>query len=161
MQTPVQKFRKTKKGLITNIYSNQLMSSRQRGHSLPNYTLIEFREWVFKNKKFHIMFDNWEKSGYLKNLVPSCDRTDNSKGYDLDRLQIMTWREHNLKTWECRSNGEDGISKPVIGIEIRSGKEIKFHSITHAQRELNICHVSSCCLGERKSAGGYHWRFKT
>lgn len=38
----------------------------------------------------------------------------------------------------------------------------EYSSITEASRLLGICngHISKCCLGKRKTAGGYCWRLK-
>ena len=46
-------------------------------------------------------------------------------------------------------------NKPVICLET----QIIYYSITEAKRKTNICHISQVCLGNRKTAGGYHWEF--
>lgn len=48
-------------------------------------------------------------------------------------------------------------AKPVICIELNK----TFSSIMEAQRQLNInnSHISRCCLGKEKTAGGYHWKY--
>lgn len=48
-------------------------------------------------------------------------------------------------------------TKPVICIELNK----IFSSIMEAQRQLNIgnSHISRCCLGKEKTAGGYHWKY--
>ena len=57
--------------------------------------------------------------------------------------------------------------------EARKGKNIKLHkllcietniiyeSIYEASHKTNICgsNIYRCCIGERKSAGGYHWEY--
>lgn len=53
-------------------------------------------------------------------------------------------------------------SKPVDQFTL-DGKFVKrWPSATDAARELGIskCHISSCCNGKRKSAGGYIWKLK-
>ena len=49
--------------------------------------------------------------------------------------------------------------KPIYCVEL----DKLFESQTAAAQELNInnSHISSCCNGKRKTAGGYHWRFAT
>lgn len=34
-----------------------------------------------------------------------------------------------------------------------------YNSVTEAQKITKISHISLACLGKRKSAGGYHWRY--
>ena len=46
-------------------------------------------------------------------------------------------------------------NKPVICLET----QIIYYSITEAKRKTNICHISQVCLGNRKTAGGYHWKY--
>lgn len=48
-------------------------------------------------------------------------------------------------------------SKPVVCIE--TGKV--YESLTQATRETGVLQptISGCCYGDRKTAGGYHWRF--
>lgn len=43
-----------------------------------------------------------------------------------------------------------------------NGKEIKvYKSLSEAAKEtsINIANISKCCLGQRKTAGGYKWRY--
>lgn len=49
--------------------------------------------------------------------------------------------------------------KPVIALS--SDKQIEFNSIKDASLKLKICsaHISSCCKGKRKTAGGYKWQY--
>ncbi|MCK4706458.1 MAG: hypothetical protein KAT90_13340, partial [Gammaproteobacteria bacterium] len=62
---------RTKAGVASSIYGAQKDSSKRRGHPLPNYTKADFSKWLFSNKNFHILFDKWVTSGYLKNEKPS------------------------------------------------------------------------------------------
>lgn len=87
---------RTKSGLITRIYAHQKDKSRKRGHHQPLYTLHELRMWCFEREEFHRLFKEWEDSGHEKDLVPSVDRLDNSKGYSFDNIQIVTWAINNL-----------------------------------------------------------------
>ena len=52
------------------------------------------------------------------------------------------------------------MGKPVYQFT-KNGEFIKeWRSGKYAQEQLNICHISACCLGKRKTAGGYVWRYK-
>ena len=54
-------YNKTKNGLVKCMYSGQKKGSRQRGHTMPNYKLEELREWVFAQKNFKELYNNWKK----------------------------------------------------------------------------------------------------
>lgn len=47
------------------------------------------------------------------------------------------------------------LSKRVLCIETQE----VFNSIKDAQKIKNISHISACCNGKRKTAGGHHWKF--
>jgi hypothetical protein len=89
-----EKYCKSKKGLVAKIYSTQRACSRHRGHQLPNYTLDELREWCYSQDNFNQLFEDWENDNYSRFSVPSCDRIDNDKGYSLDNIQLVAWREN-------------------------------------------------------------------
>ena len=57
--------------------------------------------------------------------------------------------------------GEDNPkSKPILQFS-KDGEFIReWDSITSAQRELEVKHISCVCLGKRHTAGGYIWKFK-
>ena len=51
-------------------------------------------------------------------------------------------------------------SKSVVQCDLQ-GNEIKiWKSITIAEQETKITHISCVCTGKRKTAGGYIWKFK-
>ena len=63
------------------------------------------------------------------------------------------------KSWLDGSH--DSIKKPVIGINEKSGAVVVFESASEAARatgvkDSNVCRV---CRGERRTAGGYSWRY--
>lgn len=51
--------------------------------------------------------------------------------------------------------------KPLIAIELKTGKEFYFESTLNASKELNITrgHISNVCLGVRKSHKGYIFKY--
>ena len=50
--------------------------------------------------------------------------------------------------------------KPVLQFD-KEGKFIKeYESIDSAIKETGVLHVSCVCRGERKTAGGYIWKYK-
>lgn len=93
-------------GLIRRIYNRQRHSSIERNHPPVEYSLDWFRDWVFKQKHFKELYDRWVESGYNKDLTPSIDRINNELWYKKDNIQLMTWKENNIKgsieRWEKR-----------------------------------------------------------
>ena len=52
-------------------------------------------------------------------------------------------------------------SKPVISIDKRTGLILEFVSSKEASRQTDIdqSHITACCKGKRKSAGGFAWYY--
>ena len=154
---------RTKNGLITQIYSNQKRRSKIRNHPAPpSYTKEELKEWLYSQKRFHELFDQWKASGFKKDLFPSCDRLDDYKSYSLDNLRLVTWEENNRKGHEDRKAGLNNKgSKAVVGVHMETGERFQFYSISEASRKTstNIGNISSSIEGKRKTAGGYVWEF--
>ena len=96
------KFSRTELGLSGNIFRDQKKDSKHRGHIPPSYSLKEFREWLFNQKNFKILFNKWIKSNYKKDQRPSVDRLDNYKGYSFNNIQLITWKENNEKNYHGR-----------------------------------------------------------
>lgn len=45
--------------------------------------------------------------------------------------------------------------------DIRTGEFIRnWECIIDAKRELGIAHISHCCKGRQKTAGGYVWKYE-
>ena len=51
--------------------------------------------------------------------------------------------------------------QPVVQIDKDTGAVVKeYNSMTQAQKETGIGHISCVCRGKRKSAGGFFWKYK-
>lgn len=153
-------YRRSKDGRITQIYGSQRANSRLRGHPYPNYSKDQLAEWIYLNPLFDSLYDNWVNSGFNRLLSPSCDRKSSLKPYTLDNLTLGTFAEnHKNENYEIK-NGIIGRAIPIIGMNIKTNESVSFISASEAQRQLNIAktHISACCVGARKSAGGYKWK---
>ena len=158
----MKNYKRTKEGLIIQIYFVHIKTSKRRGHCSPTYTRIELKEWLLSQKLFHELYDNWKVSGYDTNLKPSCDRTDDYKGYSLDRLQLMTWGENNRKAYSDRKSGIlTKQAKAVISVHKITMKSVYYYSMMQAEREtgVNSGNIHNCCSGQRNSAGNYYWKY--
>ncbi len=159
-------FYKTKDGLVKKIYNCQKWNSKKRGHNPPEYTSKELIEWLFAQDKFHQLYDNWKASGYDTNIIPSCDRIDDNKGYSLENIQLMTWGENNRKGNDDMRAGKliNGTNpqKPVIQYDLLGNKINEFHSIKEAERQTGIpnTNISKCCRDIFKQTGAFKWSYK-
>lgn len=162
-------YRKTKQGVVSTIYGDQKSNSLIRGHKPPTYTKDELNSWLLNDWLFDLLYTNWCNCGYLKDMKPSVDRLDDSKGYSFDNIQIMTWKENQLKcNYQVRNNikkhsgllngGHKAVSQYTLdGIFIKD-----FISASEASRQTNSNRrsLSACCGGNAKSCNGFVWKFK-
>lgn len=158
-------YRRTKHGLITRIYDNQRTRSKTRKHNPPTYTKKELREWCFSQKIFHELYDYWKEGRYEVMLAPSCDRIDDSKGYSLSNIQLITWGENKQKAHDDMRAGKithgNKPQKPVTQCDLNGNRIAKFHSIHEAGRRTGVDYrnISSCGNGKLKTAGGFRWTY--
>lgn len=150
MNANTARFRKTKRGLVTNLYHK--MKSR---HPVE-LTLEELHEFA-NCKKFDRLYNEWVDSGYSKQYKPSIDRVSNKKGYLKGNIQWMTWSENRHKqTMERRSrNG------PVI--QMMGDKVIQiFKSQREAVMKTGIAQsgISAVLNGKYKTSGGYNFVYQ-
>ncbi len=90
-------YKRTLEGTVCRIWGSQRTNSRLANRDLPNYTKDRLRVWLMRQHKFFLLYAAWVNSGYLRKLVPSVDRIDNSLPYTLKNIQLMTWEENNKK----------------------------------------------------------------
>jgi hypothetical protein len=94
-----KKYERTKKGFLMRKYHH--MMGRVNGeawyngvHLWAGKEILDkniFYEWALADKNFHDLFEKWEESGYERNLCPSVDRIDSSKGYLLGNMEWVTF----------------------------------------------------------------------
>lgn len=89
--------------LLKQIYRSQSGSSIQRGHPPPSYSINDLITWVNAQTVFPNLWEAFVASNYSKNMLPSIDRLDDSKPYTLDNIQIITWKENDVKGIKSRS----------------------------------------------------------
>jgi hypothetical protein len=95
-------YNRTKNGFIVQTWQRMVSASRRRGHQigmtkdeLRNFLLVENRE------KFDMLLAAWEASGFEKLKKPSIDQLDNSRGYSLDNIRLVTWKENLEASFTC------------------------------------------------------------
>jgi len=110
-----KRYEKTINGFLMRLYRN--MKSRISGVQKGKYHLYEgkellskdeFYEWAKSNDTFLMLFDEYKKSEYDRKLVPSVDRIDSSKGYEISNIEFVTHSENSrrgsLSKW--KNNGK-------------------------------------------------------
>lgn len=148
-----RKFRKTKKGVLTNIY--QHLKQRNK----VDFSLKEFHERFLEDKKFLKLFSEWEKSNYNIQLKPSIDRIDCKKHYYFKNIQMMTWGENRYK--QSKLDGKRG-KKPRV-FQMLGEKVIKiFQSQRHCVKELGVSqgNLSMVLTGKRNFVNGYKFIYE-
>jgi len=160
-------YRRTKDGLIKDIYSHQKQTSKKRGHQLPTYTQDELKDWMYSQEKFHTLYDNWKRLDYQTDYKPSVDRKDDRLGYTIANIQLMTWLENRSKLHE--ELGEEHNNKFTRGVKQYGldGNIITEHlSVAEASRGLDIegPHIIAVCKGYSgkkvmRKAKGFQFRY--
>lgn len=89
------------------------------------------------------------RDNYYELKKPSIDRINHNKDYTFDNCQFIEHKENSRK---------DNIIS-VIQFDKKKNFLKKWDSITEAKISLRVCHISDCCKGKRKSAGGSIWRY--
>lgn len=157
----VDKYVKTKKGLIYNIYYHQHKRCKLKCIPLPSYTKHELYRWIIKQDLFHELYNQWTESDYEKNLIPSIDRKNDFKGYSFDNIQLMTWLENKKKYDNDRKNGINNKNNVAVLQYDLDGNFIKeYYSINQAVRETGLSNIWAVCNKLRKQNCGYVWRYK-
>ena len=157
-----QERRRTKEGVVSKIYHKQKRKSRERGHKPPAYSRLELIDWCLNNKDYNKHYDNYVKSGYNSDFIPSIDRVKNSNGYSFDNIRVTNWIGNKTSYYNDLRNGKNNSrTKKVIATPINGGNELEFHSTMDAERKMNIrhSHISECCRGKLNQTGGYYWKY--
>ena len=99
-----KRYEKTPSGFLMRLYRN--MQSRVTGvqkkkaHLYKNKELLDrevFYTWAKNQKRFWVMFREWELSNHNRKLTPTVDRIDSSKGYILSNMEWVTHSENSRR----------------------------------------------------------------
>lgn len=150
--TATEKYRRTKKGILTNIYSHQ--KSRKKVY----YSLRELHARFMIEPKFNRLFIEWIKSGWDKQFKPTIDRINYKEPYTMRNVHSLSWSDNRYKQ---RMELKDTRAEEVFMIK---GDRIVnvFSSQRHAVNAtgLNQSGISMCLTGIRNYCGGYKWSYE-
>jgi hypothetical protein len=121
--------------MIKKRYRSMIKRSKQRGWKICSFK--DFKEFALKSEEFKRLREAWISSGLDQKLVPSVDRIDNEKGYELENIQFLTMVE-NVK----KGHIEAPKGKKVLLVK---GDEILlFDSQEEASRYLGLSKTAVC-----------------
>ena len=143
------------KGYIAIILSKNGISKRYKIHRLVAEAFVtkyDYKSLKDENRSL-IDVDTLEVNHKDENK-------QNNNSYNLE------WCTHlyNMKygTWKTRRGENFDHSycyKKVNQYDLNNNFIKSWENISLAKKELNINHISDCCNGKRKTAGGYKWRY--
>ncbi len=152
---------KTLRQYYTQVYSSIRHKSKRRGDEMPSFSKDELIDWLLLNGIEHLWI-NYIESGYNKDLKPSIDRIDDYGVYSFDNMQLITWRENNIKgvngDKHHKSCHNKQNRKPVgLVKDIKDNCFIAFDSLIECAAWLGVhkVSVSRVLCGKRKTIKGY------
>lgn len=154
-----RKYRKTPKGVLTNLYHKQIERCLKKGKHLPTYTLKELHARFLNDEKYIKIFENWAANGFQYYDTPSIDRNNPELGYTMDNIQIMSWLENRAKGDQ---ENAQRFTTAIVMMD-RDGNELRqFESLKEASEELGISQglISMCCQGKRNHTRGYVFKYR-
>ena len=150
-------------GHIGVIYRQQKVSSLRRGHKQPSYPLGVLTEWAIGQRVYHAIHERWKNSDYDIELSPSFDRLNDSYGYSLKNIRIVTWRENRDRYYDDVVKGINTKRCKAVMQFTKDGVFVaEYYSIAQAYRDTGVSRGAICeaCKGLRVFAGGFVWRYK-
>lgn len=143
---------RTREGLASYMYSGQKKSAKFRDQTQPDYSLEEFKEWLFSQSNFETLYLDWVQSNYDKWKKPSGDRLKNNLSYSLENLRLVTWKKNFESEHRDKCKKIDQLSL--------EGEFIKtWPSLKAAQKNLERGDISSVLRNLSNTAGGFKWRY--
>lgn len=151
--------RKTKIGLLAQIYGDQVKNSKKRGMKAPAYTLKEFQAFAISNPSFNSLYRIWEDSGYVSGFNPSCDRLNDYLPYTFDNIQFVSWKENNTKSHKDVKEGRYIKTKDraIAQFDLEGNLIKEWVKIADAEREYDVRLADALKRG--KITSEFSWKY--
>lgn len=151
-------YRKTPKGVLTNIYSKQKERSRKKGFPMPDYSLQWLHDNYLNNTKYKRLFLEWVKSGYNKWKKPTIDRINRLKPYTKSNIQLLSWEDNRFKENNERKSRKGKVIMYKDGVEIA-----RFPSQRELVKQTGLIQglVSEVLSGRRNHHKGYTFKYES
>lgn len=142
--------------LAMDMYSKQKL--RERKNSIKykvSYSKEEFIEYITKKSKYKKLYKKWLESDYATDLKPSIDRKNSNKGYSFNNIQIITWKDNNIK------GRFEKFKKPITqysldGVYIKTFKSVKDANLAMGSKYMKTGNAAN----NNNTAGGYRWKWR-
>lgn len=154
-----RKFRRTQKGVLTNIYNKMKERSIKYGRPLPDFSLKELHDRFLNDSTFLYIFNNWVKGNYQYYLKPSIDRINPDMPYTMKNIQIMTWRDNRLKG-DMENSKRRNIA--ILKYDFMGNVIENFKSITETHEKTGVSKsaIIRSCRGKKICANGYIFKYR-
>lgn len=157
-----REFYRSRDKLPIRIYLDQVRNSKRRKHTPPTYSREEFVLWFESQPNVDMLFDNWVNSDYEKDLVPSADRLDSSKGYSFDNIELVSFLENKQRGYIDCKQGKYGNHRTIHKYTLKGDYVETYNSVRAASDALpksdprNIASAAACKI---LSAYKFQWRY--
>ena len=143
----VATFRKTEKGVASEIFNRQVRSSKSRKTNPPEYSREDFYHWVFNHKDFNTLYNNWVNSEYDTNKKPSVDRLNDYLPYTFENIQLTTWGDNKELEYTRRKNGKNNkVNKAVLKYSKQGVFIEEYYSLAEAGRDNKLSVGNIFCV---------------
>lgn len=146
---------------ITQVYSSVRYKSKRRGDAMPKFTKDELREWLFANG-LESKWIAYLESGLDKNKKPSIDRINDYGVYEFSNMQLITWKENQIKGVNGKKHhnachNKQNMKKVGLVKSVNDKCSIAFESLIECAEWLGVhkVSVSRVLCGSRKTIKGY------
>ena len=145
-------------GKVRNIKSGRIHKPwLDRGGYLRHYLCGHNKnKWMFLHRIVATAFiDNPEEKPCVNHI------DENKLNNNFSNLEWCTVKENIIYSTRTKMSSEKHFKK-VIQLDLSDNVLNVFESMTQAAKETgaSVSHISNCCNGREKSAGGYKWMKK-
>ena len=133
----------SKNGDVINVKTGKTINILKRKNNYLNFTIYDKRlEKQINYIQHRFVYE------VFRGPIPRCFEVDHINNVKSDN------RIKNLQLLTHKQNSRKSINKPIISINIETGKERRYNSIKTASTELDInaAYISMICRKKRKSA---------